>query len=124
YNGNCHCGAIKYIFLSPESLSSPTACDCSICSKVRCSILDSSPYPATNTIIYKNKDALVEYIFGKKRTFHGFCGICGVAVRERFAGAGRDHEMMLNVHTMNGLNLAALKMGNHDPKLVPPLYEL
>ncbi|KAJ7133512.1 hypothetical protein C8R44DRAFT_730649 [Mycena epipterygia] len=84
----------------------------------------ADPYPATNTIIYKNEDALVEYTFGEKRTFHGFCGICGVAIWERFAGVGRDHEMALNVRTMNGLNLAALKIRKHDGKLLPPLYEL
>ncbi|KAJ7133561.1 Mss4-like protein, partial [Mycena epipterygia] len=102
YTGNCHCGAITYTLLSPERLSTATYCNCSICSRVR-PANDAAlwTYPATSTVAYKNEDALVEYTFGKKTTFHGFCGICGVAIRERFVGAGRDQHVALNVRAMN-----------------------
>ena len=77
-------------------------------------------YPATSNVTYKNLDALVEYGFAKKTTLHGFCGTCGVAIRERFVD---DPEMALNVRTMNGLDLAGLETKKYDGKAQLPVYE-
>ncbi|KAJ7490477.1 Mss4-like protein [Mycena latifolia] len=120
YNGNCHCGAIAYTLRSPERISTATDCNCSICSREAA----LWTYPETSTVSYKNLEALVEYTFGKKTTLHGFCGICGVAIRERFVGAGRDTRMALNARTMNGVELATLEAKMNNGKADLPLYQI
>jgi hypothetical protein len=53
---------------------------------------------------------------------HGFCAICGVAIRARLRATRTD--MALNVRTMNGLDLTTLKIEKMDGKSWLPAYEI
>ena len=74
YNGNCHCGAIKFKFLSEKSVKI-WKCNCSIC----------KPYDYQHLFI-KHKDfnllsgnqEISSYKFGTKNAEHLFCKICGI----------------------------------------------
>lgn len=74
YNGNCHCGAIKFKFLS-EKLVEIWKCNDSIC----------KPYDYQHLFI-KHKDfnllsgnqEISSYKFGTKNAEHLFCKICGI----------------------------------------------
>lgn len=80
-------------------------------------------YPDTTRVIFKGLNSLVEYKFGPKMVCHGFCGICGVAIRERFLADGAT-DTALNVRTMNGLDVAALEIIKLDGKADFPAYEV
>ncbi|KAJ7912422.1 glutathione-dependent formaldehyde-activating enzyme [Mycena leptocephala] len=117
YHGSCHCGAVGYTLLSPEKISTVNDCDCSICSR------DGAlwTYPETTVVTFNGLDSLAEYTFANKVVYHGFCTICGVAIRERFL---EDTDMALNVRTMNGLDLATVKVEKGDGKSMLPAYEV
>ncbi|KAJ6577642.1 Mss4-like protein [Mycena capillaripes] len=119
YNGSCHCGAVGYTLVSPDKITNATDCDCSICSR------DGAlwTYPPTTAVTFKGLDSLVEYTFGSKTTYHGFCKNCGVAIRERFDEPGGT-DTALNVRTMNGLDLSAVTTDKEDGKSMLPPYEV
>ncbi|KAJ7510696.1 Mss4-like protein [Mycena galericulata] len=120
YTGNCHCGAVRYTLLSPEPItSSVLECNCSICSRDAALWI----YPDEATVKGLDFVSLGEYTFGKREVYHGFCGICGVAICERFVDED-DHTVALNVHTMNGVDLAALEITKDDGKALLPPYEV
>ncbi|KAJ7510683.1 Mss4-like protein [Mycena galericulata] len=123
YTGNCHCGAVRYTLLSPEPLSFAKECNCSICSR------DAAVWIYPDSAAVKGLDSisLGEYTFGSRETYHGFCGICGVAICERFVQVGvddGDNRMAVNVRTMNGVDLAALKITMFNGKASLPVYQV
>ncbi|KAJ7301614.1 Mss4-like protein [Mycena albidolilacea] len=118
YQGSCHCGAVGYAVLSPEKITTVKCCNCSICSRDAALWI----YPPTTTVTFKGLDSLVEYTFGSRTTYHGFCATCGVAIRERFLPPRSD--TALNIRTMYGLDLAGLEITKEDNKSAPPAYEV
>ncbi|KAJ7461998.1 Mss4-like protein [Mycena latifolia] len=111
YAGNCHCGAVRYTLLSPAPLTKGRARNCSICSRDGVLWI----YPPTTEVAFKGLDSLAEYTFGGRQTYHGFCKVCGVAIRERFDVPERL-DTALNVRTMNGLDVASLEISMYDGK--------
>ncbi|KAJ7886739.1 glutathione-dependent formaldehyde-activating enzyme [Mycena leptocephala] len=120
YNGNCHCGAVSYLLLSPEPISRLVDCNCSICSRDAALWI----HPAKTTVRFKGLDSMAEYTFGRKMMYHGFCEICGVAIRERFIAPEREHGTALNVRTMNGVDLAAFPIKKNNGKAGGVPYEV
>ncbi|KAJ6506210.1 Mss4-like protein [Mycena vitilis] len=118
-HGSCHCGAVRYTLVSPGKLTGMKDCNCSICS--RDGALWLFPFPEVKYVTFKGLDSLTEYTFAGRTTYHGFCKICGVAIRERFVGRT---DTALNVRTLNGFDSSALKVIKEDYKSVPPPYEL
>ncbi|KAJ7619794.1 Mss4-like protein [Mycena polygramma] len=118
-HGSCHCGAVGYTLVSPEKLTAMKDCNCSICS--RDGALWLFPFPEVKYVTFKGLDALTEYTFAGRTTYHGFCKICGVAIRERFVGRT---DTALNVRTMNGFDSSSLRVIKEDYKSVRPPYEL
>ncbi|KAJ7887557.1 glutathione-dependent formaldehyde-activating enzyme [Mycena olivaceomarginata] len=112
YHGNCHCGAITYALLNPEKISRIVECNCSICWRDAALWI----HPTKTTVTFKGLESMAEYTFGRKTTYHGFCKICGVAIRERFTAPNREHEAALNVRAMNGINLAAMAVKKNNGK--------
>jgi hypothetical protein len=82
-------------------------------------------YPETKQITFKGLDALTEYTFAMCNTYHGFCKICGVAIRARFVleTSGGPEETALNVRTMSGLDLGVLKIERCKGQAMEPAYE-
>ncbi|KAJ7443538.1 Mss4-like protein [Mycena latifolia] len=119
YHGSCHCGAVGYTLLSPEKIASAGECDCSICFRDGALWI----YPETMAVTFKGVDSLAEYAFGPKAVFHGFCKVCGVAIRERFI-APSCTDVALNVRTMNGFDLSGVEIEKMDGKSMLPAYEV
>ncbi|KAJ7248443.1 glutathione-dependent formaldehyde-activating enzyme [Mycena rebaudengoi] len=115
YHGNCHCGAITYAVQKDSPVTEATYCNCSICSRDAALWI----YPLAALVAFRDLSALVEYAFGPKKRIHGFCNICGVAIRERFLIEG-DKRMAINVRTMNGLDLDSLAVEKFDGKALLP----
>ncbi|KAJ7770994.1 glutathione-dependent formaldehyde-activating enzyme [Mycena maculata] len=118
YTGSCHCGAVGYNVQLPKPLASARACNCSICHRDAAVWI----YPRTTTVSFKGRDSIVEYTFGKRETYHGFCGTCGVAIYERYLGDA-SVKTALNVRTMNELDLASMEIKMLDGKAFLPAYE-
>ncbi|KAJ7249197.1 Mss4-like protein [Mycena haematopus] len=118
YHGSCHCGAVRYTLLSPDKITTTTDCNCSICSRDAALWI----YPLTTNVTFKGLDSLGEYTFGNRTVYHGFCTVCGVAIRERFLAP--DPDTALNVRTVHGLDISALDNKKDDGASAPPLYEV
>ena len=73
YNGSCHCQCIT--FSAEFTLTKPTVCDCSYCSK-RNTIL----HIADKLTILKGENKLSCYRFNQKKGAHYFCQHCGIFV--------------------------------------------
>lgn len=136
YNGNCHCGAVVYAAsLTPEEIATAKDCNCSICTRVRISLMHSVSeftqstqqmgglwiYPETARVTFKGLDSLTEYTFNNKVGHHGFCKICGVAIRTRFDPQFEmfKDKTVLNVRTMNGLDLTTVAITMANGKAIP-----
>ncbi|KAJ7238231.1 Mss4-like protein [Mycena rebaudengoi] len=123
YNGSCHCGAVAYTVLNPEKITSACECDCSICWRDGALWI----YPATANISFRGLESVSEYTFAKKRTYHGFCKVCGVAIYERFIGQRKDGTerglvQALNIRTMNDLDLSTVEIEKGDGSSGEPQY--
>ncbi|KAJ7681205.1 hypothetical protein B0H17DRAFT_1333795 [Mycena rosella] len=82
--------------------------------------LDISP---STQVTFKGLDSMVEYMFASRTMHRGFSNIYGVAVRERFK-FDWPGETVLNLRTMNGLDLVALEIYKANNKNMLPLYEV
>ncbi|KAJ7055023.1 Mss4-like protein [Mycena amicta] len=126
YHGNCHCGAMAYTLIHPDKIQNACLCNCSICTRDGV----AWTYPPTADITFRGVPEFVtEYTFGKERTYHGFCKVCGVAIYERFIGLNdegknRALRQALNVRTMNvsELDFESLEFELHDGRARPPIY--
>jgi hypothetical protein len=97
YKGSCHCGAVR--FEADLDLGEPSfRCNCSICRRTRF-------WPAVarweSFRLLSGKDALVEYLFNKRKNQHFFCKTCGV----RAFGVGNDTP----IGRMVGVNIGCLE---------------
>ena len=97
YKGSCHCGAVR--FEADLDLEQPSfRCNCSICRRTRF-------WPAVarseSFRLLSGEEALVEYLFNKKKNQHFFCRTCGV----RAFGVGNDTP----IGKMVGVNIGCLE---------------
>ena len=74
YIGGCHCGKIKFSFLSDEPVQI-WKCNCSICE-----MLDYDHLFIKHNLlkIRSGKKLIKEYVFESKTARHLFCKICGI----------------------------------------------
>jgi hypothetical protein len=74
-------------------------------------------YPPIHSVnLLGTEDKLTDYLFGPKRAYHGFCGVCGVDVVNRvdlhpiFKAPVRP----INVRTVDNIVLEELKIEKVD----------
>ncbi|KAJ6486576.1 hypothetical protein DFH09DRAFT_1291561 [Mycena vulgaris] len=80
-------------------------------------------YPARSTVTFGGLELLAEYAFGIKKTYHGFCKTCGVAMRERFLPGASEPEgsdgLAINFRTINGLDNCVVPIGKGGENCIP-----
>ncbi|KAJ6471739.1 glutathione-dependent formaldehyde-activating enzyme [Mycena vitilis] len=120
YTGGCHCGAVRYQLRSPVKITTVRECNCSSC------IRDAAlwTYPAATAVTFFALDQLQEYMFGRKFVFHGFCKICGVSICQRFLPNTQRTDIALNARTMDGFDLAILKIQKANGRAWLPAYHV
>ncbi|KAJ7607133.1 glutathione-dependent formaldehyde-activating enzyme [Mycena polygramma] len=120
YTGGCHCGAVRYQLRSPVKITTVQECNCSSC------IRDAAlwTYPAATAVTFTALDQLQEYMFGRKFVFHGFCKICGVSICQRFLPNTQRTDIALNARTMDGFDLAILKIQKATGRAWLPAYDV
>ena len=96
YRGSCHCGAVR--FEADLDLTQPTfRCNCTICRRTR---FWAAVARDDGFRLLSGRDALVKYLFHKRKNEHWFCRTCGV----RAFGVGTDTP----IGRMVGVNVGCL----------------
>jgi hypothetical protein len=111
YEGSCHCGNVR--FEVQTDLDTVMQCNCSICSRAGYLL---AFVPASSFKLVSGAGAQSDYQFNKKHIHHLFCSTCGV--RSFGHGKGPDGSEMyaVNVRTLEGVDLDALKVKKVDGK--------
>jgi hypothetical protein len=105
YRGSCHCGNVKYEVQT--DLDSVLSCNCSICARAGYLL---AFVPAQQFKLVSGHDAQRDYQFNKKNIHHLFCSTCGVRSFGRGKGPDGSEMYAINVRTLDGVDLEALKV--------------
>lgn len=76
YSGSCHCGTVRFRFLS-EPITTGRRCNCSICNR-KGAVMSTLYYPPEAFEQLAGVDLLRTYKFGDKAVNHHFCPTCGI----------------------------------------------
>ncbi|KAJ7291439.1 Mss4-like protein [Mycena rebaudengoi] len=115
YEGNCHCGAVKFTVSLPPLETTPLhACQCSICTKKGYLFVF-----ATKSALRFAKGAgsdglgggvLRDYEFNDRQMTHRFCGTCGTPFGIVRAGLGPADKFAFNARMLRDVDLWALEV--------------
>lgn len=88
-------------------------------------------YPSEKDVELRGEEHLTVYRFGRKGSGHAFCRTCGVPVVNKFdhsvdtAPKSMIGKLPVNVRTINGIDLKAVKVNKADGKnLIKTPYEV
>ena len=81
------------------------ACNCSICSRAGW-LLAFAPRSAFRLV--SGEAELTDYLFGKKRTHHPFCRVCGVRAFSHGTDAGGAETLAINLRCLAGFDPTGL----------------
>lgn len=110
--GRCHCGAVRYE--AQLDLGKPVVeCNCSHCA-IRGLLLSAVAEP--DITVLSGEDNLTEYRFNTEKIRHLFCKTCGVEPFGQGIGPEGTTMRMVNVRTVDGVDLAALERIPFDGK--------
>ncbi len=112
--GQCHCGAVKYE-VNLELTHPVIECNCSHCG-IKSLLL--SPAPQSELSILSGEDNLTEYRFNTEKISHLFCKTCGVQPFAKADGADGTPMSMVNVRTVDNIDLSVLTRMPYDGKSV------
>jgi hypothetical protein len=76
YEGQCHCGAVRFRLRS-EPITTGMRCNCSYC-KRRNAVMSSQYYDPDHFEILSGEDDLTFYHWGDVMVNHYFCRHCGI----------------------------------------------
>lgn len=147
YSGNCHCGGIylRAKIKNPIDKVRVASCNCSICTYLR--LWTTTPLflymqEGAQFLIYtyvvpfpfkewfhtklsevawrqNDDDVLTSYEFNTKQAIHKFCSTCGVSVFNTIKDPATG-VIGVNVRTLNGVDLASLKLRKVDMRSRTP----
>ncbi|KAK5125003.1 hypothetical protein LTR85_001193 [Meristemomyces frigidus] len=131
YEGNCHCGLIRYTVtlpdaLAPEGTEKILRCNCSICTKNGYFLV----YPKREDVHFLNASdtRMKSYLSATKRKPHRFCPKCGSSVLIDFKDAPEDEQrplLAMNASLFKDIDLANAEFEPFDGKAeLDPPYEL
>jgi hypothetical protein len=107
FSGSCHCGRIRFEVVT--DLARASRCNCSICTKK--SYLHHM-VAAGDFRLLSGAEDLATYQFGTNTARHHFCRHCGVA--PFFRPRADPSKYMVNVHCIDGVDLASLRIEQFD----------
>jgi hypothetical protein len=76
YTGRCHCGNIRFSFLS-EEITEGRRCNCSICVR-KGAVVSAKYFPSEDFRPHQNMDQLSDYRWNDRVVNHLFCKTCGI----------------------------------------------
>ena len=124
YKGSCHCGCVRFSFLSPE-IKAARRCNCSLCQR-RGAVLSPRYIPASDFTPHDNPDDLAVYHWNEQVLNNYFCKTCGIFT---YIGDGDGNSLgyRVNLGCVEGLDLQALDISMIDGRslpLVPGLLDI
>ncbi|GJE90618.1 hypothetical protein PsYK624_067620 [Phanerochaete sordida] len=114
YTGGCHCKRFRYRFTHPvfeNGQYNVVVCNCSFC--VVHAKMNIYAHESKLELTAGSMDELTLYQYNAKVIEHYFCPTCGV----NFLTKGFGH-VVINVRTVDGVDLAKLKIKEIDLKNV------
>ena len=111
HRGGCHCGNVR--FEVQTNLDGVISCNCSICGRVG-QLLAFVPVDQFKLLAGEN--AQTDYQFNKKNIHHLFCSTCGVRSFGRGTSPDGTPMYAVNVRTLEGVDVDALKVNKYDGK--------
>ncbi|KAJ6565447.1 hypothetical protein DFH09DRAFT_1278562 [Mycena vulgaris] len=128
YEGNCHCGAIKFSVVLPPLETTPLqSCACSICTKKGYLFV----FPSKSAITLTKgagtdglgAGVLASYEFNSKQVSHRFCGTCGTAFGIVCTDlADDDARFALNARMFRDVDLWGLGLKENPGPTTPLAY--
>jgi len=110
HNGNCHCGAIRYVTKTkPLSSTAVISCNCSICARHG----ELRIFTTKSNLELDGEENLTSYSFAKKNVAHRFCRNCGVSTVTVVLNPEIDM-VGVNARTMVGVDLEQLLVQKVD----------
>ncbi|KAJ7829416.1 Mss4-like protein [Mycena olivaceomarginata] len=125
YEGNCHCGAIKFSVVLPPLENTPLhSCGCSICTK-KGYLFVFPPKSAITVTKGAGSDGLgagvlAEYAFNSKQVAHRFCATCATPFGIISNDLAGDGVFALNARMLRDVDLWSFSV-KEDPGPVTPL---
>ncbi|KAF7366759.1 hypothetical protein MSAN_00934200 [Mycena sanguinolenta] len=125
YEGNCHCGAIKFsVVLKPLENTPLRSCGCSICSKKGYLFV----FPTKSSITVTKgagtdglgAGVLTDYAFNSKQLSHRFCATCGTPFGIVRNDLTDNSGFALNARMLRDVDLWSFDV-KHNPGPVTPL---
>ena len=104
HTGSCHCGAIT--FEVDADLSSPIACNCSMCGRSGALMVF---VPAARFRLLTGEEVLRDYQFGKEHVHHRFCNICGLKPFADGEDANGGRTYAINIRCVEGVDVQAVE---------------
>lgn len=108
YRARCHCGAVRFSFLS-EEITTGKRCNCSICTR-KGAVMSSAYIPGEDFTPHEDLSQLSDYRWGDEDVNHLFCKTCGIYPYHGDDGFG----YRVNLGCVEGLDLFALEIGIID----------
>jgi hypothetical protein len=109
YSGSCHCGNVTYNV--SLDLGQVMTCNCSMCGRTGAIMAFT---PKDSFTLLSGDDKLSDYQFNTKKIHHLFCENCGVRSFARGVDRKGNEMMMVNVRCLEGVDLASLKITEHN----------
>jgi hypothetical protein len=116
YQARCHCGRVRFSFLSPE-IKAGKRCDCSLCVR-RGAVLSWTYIPAADFTPHKDAHDLGLYLWNEKVLGNYFCKTCGIFTYIADGENGKDG-YRVNLGCVEGIEPLSLEITVIDGKSLP-----
>ncbi len=110
YTGSCHCGVVRYEVTMPAPQQA-MACNCSICSRTGWLLAFVA---GADLKLLAGEGELTDYQFGKKRSHHPFCRVCGVRCFSRGTDREGKPTVAINLRCLAGFDPTTLPVKTFD----------
>ena len=112
YDGQCHCGAVKFSFNS-EPITSAMRCTCSICRRKN-ALMSDCYFEPDAFVRLKGEEHLTLYRWGDCDVNHYFCSHCGIYTFHD--GVGSEGRYRVNLGCIDDLDAHELALRVYDGK--------
>ena len=113
YTGRCHCGNIRFSFLS-EPITEGLRCNCSMCIR-KGAVMSKHRIPTADFRPHTDMDLLSDYRWNDRVVNHLFCKTCGIYP---YHGGG-EYGFRVNLGCVEGLDPLSLSITVFDGKSMP-----
>ena len=109
--GGCHCRAVRFSVVLPDSPVPALDCRCTICAMTG---FIHIIVPRANFTLERGEDALTSYRFGTGTAEHLFCSVCGI--KSFYRPRSHPDSWSVHAHCLDEMPTLAIEPFDHgDP---------